>query len=130
MPRLLYVLPVILGLSAASLLGCGPDRKSQAITRCQTEHSGQYDPLVLLFGAKGVTRLCECTMTEVYTKLPDADRKVTAWLNAVNSTVENRGVLGAVRDSTWLSGRSSELATFATVYGRAWTECAVKATKP
>jgi len=130
MPNSWYCLPVLLVLSLASLSGCAPDRKSQAVTRCQTEHSGQSDPLVALFGTEGVKELCECTMSAVYSQLPDADRQVATWLQAVGTKLERRGVLGAVRDSTWLGGRASELATFAIVYGRAWTQCALKVTEP
>lgn len=130
MSRSWYFVPVILGLSTAGLPGCAPDRKSQAVTRCRTEHSGRNDPLVALFGSEGVRELCECAMAAVYSQLPDADRQVATWLDSVGGKVERPGVLGAIRDSTWISSRASEMATFATVYGSAWLKCAQKVTKP
>jgi hypothetical protein len=73
--------------------------------------------------------MCDCTIAKIYKRLPDADRQVARWLGQIEDRREKRGLLGVIRDSSFFSSKSTELATFFEVYGGAWSECAVDAVR-
>lgn len=120
--QLISARTVALGVVLA-LTACAERQESRAISKCEQQHSEDGDPLLILVGRDGVRELCTCTIGETYKRLPDADRRVEAWIAATEREVGKRGLLGIVTDTAWGRTQAGELTLFINAYGSAWTAC-------
>lgn len=114
----------IVGSTAMVTVGaCADSPQTRATNACAAQLDVSGSPVRLLLGADGIQSLCDCTVTKVYERVPDAADKVEAWTAAVESRLDARGLLGVIADTAWFHRRADELDSFGAAFGPALAEC-------